>query len=55
MNKIGINDFRTYNFLSELSVSPSGEKTAFVAGKAKENGRGYDFNIHVIEKAQTDS
>ena len=50
MNKIGINDFRTYNFLSELSVSPSGEKTAFVAGKAKENGRGYDFNIHVIEK-----
>lgn len=49
MNKIGINDFREFKFLSELSLDAKGEMAAFVATKAKEEGTGYDFNLYCLE------
>lgn len=51
MERIGINDFRLYKGLSELSFSPDGKKLAFVARQSKENGKGYDANIYVHDLA----
>ena len=55
MERIGINDFRLYKGLSELSYSPDGKKLAFVARQSKESGKGYDANIYVYDIASKET
>lgn len=46
--KILLNDFREYRFLSELAYSPNGKAAAFVVSKANEKND-YDSNIWVYQ------
>ena len=55
MERIGINDFRLYKGLSELSYSPDGKKLAFVARQSKESGKGYDANIYIYDIASKET
>ena len=55
MERIGINDFRKYKGLGELTYSPDGTKFAFAATQSKENGKGYESNIYVHDIAKNET
>ena len=51
MERIKAADLYEYRFLSEVTVSPDGAHTAFVARNAKADGQGYDAYIWLIDNA----
>ena len=55
MERIGINDFRKYKGLGELTYSPDGTKFAFAATQSKENGKSYESNIYVHDIAKNET
>ena len=49
--KLELNDFMQYTFLSALSFAPGGKHAAFIAQKAKDDGEGYTADIYVMNAA----
>lgn len=53
MEKLKLDDFQNYKFLSNLRFSPNGNNTAFVLSKMDLEENKYTSNIHILEKHGT--
>ena len=51
MERIKAADLYEYRFLSEVTVSPDGAHTAFVARNARPDGQGYESFVWLIDNA----
>ena len=51
MERIKAADLYEYRFLSEVTVSPDGAHTAFVARNARPDGQGYESYVWLIDNA----
>ena len=49
MERIQIDEFVNFQFLSNLQLSPNGEKAAFVVSKSNEERNGYAAGIWVLD------
>ena len=50
MRKIGLKDFYNYKYISSLTLSPEGDKLAYIVSSVNEEDNDYDSNLFMMRR-----
>ena len=50
MKKIGLKDFYNYKYISSLTLSPEGDKLAYIVSSVNEEDNDYDSNLFMMRR-----
>ena len=50
MRKIGLKDFYNYKYISSLTLSPEGDKLAYIVSSVNEEDNDYDSNLFIMRR-----
>ena len=50
MRKIGLKDFYNYKYISSLTLSPKGDKLAYIVSSVNEEDNDYDSNLFMMRR-----